>query len=306
MAPLPRRQPLAVAPRVGSMCVGLIALISSARAEPFIGQFELKTLDAGAGEYEFQSQNAWAWDQPPRRIAVDEDGEAIGDENTVFKQRHALELEFGLSDRYKMRVGVEGERERLNDELGERYSSLKVEEFGIELIAILIPRTTADGLALGAVVELEGPLDQEESNSVSVGPILEYRFGEWFAAAVPMLVYSFGGEREPGEPRDTKWDFAYAAQLVREVSSRWSLSLEAYGTIERLGNSGHPSEAARLHGDFNQHRAGLVAYYSHPLGARDSDDANDGSEITIGVGLLRGLNGNTADHTLKFSLEIDF
>lgn len=303
MAALPRRHPRPLA-----TCIGLISIASAAaHAEPFIGQFELKTLDAGAGEYEFQSQNAWAWSQPSRRIALDEDGEAIGDENTVFKQRHALELEFGLSDRYKMRVGFEGERERLNEDLDNRYSSLKVEEFGIELIAVLIPRTTADGLALGAVVELEGPLDQEESNSLSVGPILEYRFGEWFAAAVPMLVYSFGGEREPGEPRDTKWDFAYAAQLAREVSSRWTVSFEAYGTIERLGNSGHPSDAARLHGDFDQHRAGVIAYYSHPLGGRNSGgDEDNGSEITIGIGLLEGLNGNTADHTLKFSLEIDF
>lgn len=286
--------------RLTPALLGLAITAVTARAEPSIGQFELKTLDAGAGEYEFQSQNARAWGQPARRIAIDHEGNAVLDENTVFKQRHALELEFGLSDRYKMRVGIEGERERLNDEPGTRYGTLEVDELGLELIAILVPRKP-QGFALGTVIELEGPLDQDDTNSLSIGPIVEYRRDEWFFAAVPMFVYAFGGEHEADEARDTKWDFAYAAQLVRELSERWALSLEAYGTIERLGNSGHPSPAARLHGDFDQHRAGLIAYYSHAFGA-DGDER----ELTIGLGLLEGLNRNTADHTLKLSIEIDF
>jgi len=38
-------------------------------AEPAIGQFELKDLEAEPGEIEFQSQNAWSFGQPRRRWA---------------------------------------------------------------------------------------------------------------------------------------------------------------------------------------------------------------------------------------------
>lgn len=280
-----------------------------AHAEAFIGQFELKTLDSEAGSYEFQSQNAWAWDQPDRRVESDDD-ELLFDENALFKERYALEIEIGLSERYKMRVGIEGERERIDDpdsiEDANRFGSLRTLEVGAELIRILIPRE-ADGFGLGAVVELEGPIDQEEANHLSIGPIFEYQMGEWFAAAVPMVVYAFGGDTEEGERVDTKWDFAYAAQLKRTLSPSWSASLEAYGTIERLGNSGNPSEAARRFGDFDQHRAGLIVYYEHEFeSARSTSPGEDAPELRIGFGLLEGLNSNTADHTLKVSLEVDF
>lgn len=38
-----------------------------------------------------------------------------------------------------------------------------------------------------------------------------------------------------------------------------------------------------------------------------SDPAEEeGMSLTVGVGLLEGLNGNTADHTLKLSIEVQF
>ncbi len=306
--------------RIGAVTIGL-GWVISAQGEPFIGQFELKTLDAEAGAFEFQSQNAWAWDQPARQIDLDDD-ELLFDENSLFRERYALELEIGLSQRYKMRIGVEAEKERLDEppnlEQANAFGELELEEIGAELVTILIPRE-ADGVGLGAVVELEGPFDQEGSNNLSLGPILEFQSGQWFAAAVPMAVYAFGGDSEAGEEVDTKWDFAYAAQLMYRFSSTWSAALEGYGTIERLGSSGYASESARRFGDYNQHRAGIVVYYARALGgARTSamEDDNsalsgdseegEGTELTIGLGLLEGLNSDTADHTLKLSIEVDF
>jgi hypothetical protein len=300
--------------RIGAVTIGL-GWVISAQGEPFIGQFELKTLDAEAGAFEFQSQNAWAWDQPSRQIDLDDD-ELLFDENSLFRERYALELEIGLSQRYKMRIGVEAEKERLDEppnlEQANAFGELELEEIGAELVTILIPRE-ADGAGLGAVVELEGPFDQEGPNNLSLGPILEFQSGQWFAAAVPMAVYAFGGDSEAGEEVDTKWDFAYAAQLMYRFSSTWSAALEGYGTIERLGSSGHASESARRFGDHNQHRAGIVVYYARALGgARTSaiEDENseqeESPELTIGLGLLEGLNGDTADHTLKLSIEVDF
>jgi hypothetical protein len=302
--------------------LALCSAIAPARAEPFIGQFELKTLEAAPGSYEFQSQNAWSWDQPSRRIERDDPDGLEMDENAVARQRHAFELEIGLTSFLKMRVGVEFEKERFDevDTIAEAndFDRLQFSEIGAELVAILMPRD-GDGASLGFVAEVEGPWDQEESNSLSLGPIIEYQSGQWFAAVVPMIVHSFRGETEQGSEVDNKWDFAYAAQLMHILSESWSVALEGYGTVERLGDSGRPSEAAQTFGDFDQHRAGAVFYYSHEFGSdRESrvragaaslpsaGDEEEGTSLTVGLGVLEGLNENTPDHTLKLSIEVDF
>ncbi|HEX7082474.1 MAG TPA: hypothetical protein VF329_15805 [Gammaproteobacteria bacterium] len=277
-------------------------LASLARAEPAVGQFELKTLESAPGRFEFQSQNAWSWGQPQRRSAVGPEG-VVFDENTVIRARHALELEIGFTDRLKSRIGVEFEKERVDEpetiDRANDFESMRLEELGAELIVVLVPRE-ADGVGLGLVFEIEQPVDQDETSRFILGPIIEYRAGRWFAAAIPVFVRAFGGEAEEGEQFDDKWDFAYAAQLRYTLLNRWALALEGYGTVERLGDTGHRSEAARLFGDFDQHRLGPVLYYTTGLG-RGSD-----AEVTIGLGLLEGLNGNTPDHTLKLSIEVDF
>jgi hypothetical protein len=291
--------------------VCLLALINCAHAEPFIGQFELKTLDSEVGSFEFQSQNAWASDQPARKVDSGPADEPVFDENAVFRERYALELEMGFSESLKMRVGIEAENERIDDpatlEEADDFEGLGVEEIGAEMVAIFVQRED-EGFGLGAVIELEGPFDQEEPNHLTIGSIMEYKTGAWLIAAVPMVVGSFGGETEDGEPRDEKWDFAYAAQLMHTFSDRWSLALEGYGTIERMGNSGTPSLAAEYFGDFDQHRLGPVLYFSHDMGRNSpgSPPGSDDTSLTIGFGLLEGLNSNTADHTLKLSIEVDF
>lgn len=284
----------------------------AALAEPFIGQFELKTLESAPGSFEFQSQNAWASGQPKRQIELDDDGELLMDENSLFRARYALELEIGITSSVKMRVGVELEDERIDDPatLSEAndFEGLKLAEIGAEIVAILIQRD-GNGAGLGFVAEIEGPIDQEGSNSFIAGPIVEYQSGRWLFAAVPMVVRAFGGDTEDGESVDDKWDFAYAAQLMRRFSDEWSVAIEGYGTIERLGNSGRPSAAAQRFGDFDQHRLGPVVYYAHALanaGSGAAGDEDDDAILTIGLGVFEGLNSNTPDHTIKLSIEVDF
>ncbi len=271
-----------------------------AAAEPFVGQFELKNLESAPGSFEFQSQNAWSWGLPPRRIASDVDGVEF-DENEIARARYALELEMGLTSILRMRVGIEFEQERFDEpetvQQANGFDELSLTEMGAELIAVLVPRE-GDGAGFGVVAEVEGPLDQEDSNTLVLGTIVEFQSARWFAAAVPMLVHDFGGDTQDGERVDNKWDFAYAAQLAFALSESWSLALEGYGTVERLGSTGHPSDAAELLGDFNQHRLGPVLYYTHDFGGE--------SDLALGVGLLAGLNDDTADHTLKVSIEVDF
>jgi hypothetical protein len=298
---------------VGSVCV--LAFATPALADPAIGQFELKNLESGPGYMEFQSQNAWTFGQPRRESAV-VDGETIYDDNSVVRQREALEMELGFTRYLKMRIGIEFEEERIEEprspDEAEAYSSLKLDEIGTELIAIFIPRD-GDGFGFGTVVEFERPLEREEQMSLIMGPIFEYAAGPWLLAAIPMAVYDFGGEPEEDGTRDDKWDFAYAAQLAYEFSETWTLAIEAYGTVERLGNTGTRGEAARAFGDHDQHRIGPILYYSYDFGRslrpdpmRNEDGEIETSELTIGVGFLAGLNDNTPDGTLKLSVEVDF
>jgi hypothetical protein len=303
------------------MAFALSLVCPPAAAAPFIGQFELKDLESAPGSLEFQSQNAWSWGVPPRRIASDVDGVEF-DENEMIRERYALELEMGLSSILKMRVGIEFEQERFDEpetvERANAFDELSLTEVGAELIAVLIPRE-GNGAGLGVVAEVEGPLDQEDSNTLVLGAIIEFQSGRWFAAAVPMLVRDFGGDMQDGERVDDKWDFAYAAQLAFALSESWSLALEGYGTVERLGSTGHPSDAAELIGDFNQHRFGPVLYYTHDLGGAGSDRGSAefalgsgvgedaaSTTLSVGVGLLAGLNDDTADYTLKLSIEVGF
>ncbi len=302
------------------LSLGCACAAASADAAPVIGQFELKTLDSATGSVELQSQNAWSWGHPARQVASATDGLVI-DDNAVIRQRHALEIELGFTSRLKMRAGIEFEKERIDDPATlaqvDAFDALRLNDIGLELIAVLAQRT-GDGVGVGVVAEFERSRDRDEPDTLVLGSIVEFRAGRWFVAAVPMVVRASGGDS--GEaPSDDKWDFMYAAQLSYGVADRWSIALEGYGTVERIQDNGHPSEAAQVFGDFDQHRAGVIVYYTSALGCVTceraapiaasligSGGADDSTTLTIGVGLLTGLNGNTPDQTLKLSIELDF
>jgi hypothetical protein len=229
----------------------------------------------------------------------------------------------GFTVYLKMRVGIEFEKERFDNpetiEQANDFDELKLAEVGAEFVAILAPRHS-DGAGFGVVAEIEEPVDQGESNNLSLGLIMEFQSGCWFAAAVPMVVHAFGGDAAEGDKVDDKWDFAYAAQLMYRFSGSWSLALEGYGTVERLESTGHPSASAQLFGDSDQHRAGAVLYYTYDFGGSrrlepmipgsallsGAGEEEEGVSLTVGVGLLEGLNEKTPDHTLKLSIEVHF
>ena len=284
-------------------------------AGPSIGQFELKTLESAPGYLEFQSQNAWAFGQP-RRKSTTIGGEQIYDDNSIIRQREALEMEMGFTRYLKMRVGIEFEEERVDDPASpaeaNSFATLALDEIGTELIAVFIPRD-GDGFGFGTVVEFERPLESGGQMSLVMGPIFEFASGPWLVSAIPMVVYNFGGDPDDDGIKDDKWDFAYAAQVAYEFSDTWTLALEAYGTVERLGSTGTRGEASLAFGDHDQHRIGPILYYTYDFGRslrpdprRDSDGSIESSEMSVGLGLLAGLNDNTPDATLKLSVEVDF
>ena len=312
-------------PPLGGFALGVavvlaVALASSVRAEPAIGQFEIKSLDAEPGEIEFQSQNAYALGQPRQKSGLNDEGEWVGDDNSVVLQRHALEVEYGFSHTLKGRLGIEFEKERAEFEPGQSsdaYDELKLDEYAAELIWVAVPRD-GDGLGLGVVVEYEHPTESDGSKNLITGPIFEWGHGQWLATFNPMAVAHFGGERNDAGKPDEKIDFTYTARLMYEASKNISWAVEAYGTIDRIGGTGTKSDEAALFGDHNQHRIGPVLYWTRELEGVaaspfrpmvDSNDVSDEAEnpsLVFGVGVLLGLNENTPDTTLKLSIEALF
>jgi hypothetical protein len=294
--------------RASLALAALLAAPGTLTAEPAIGQFEIKSLDAVPGRIEFQSQNAYTLGNP-RRAVVEDDDEIEGDENSVSRARAALELEYSVTRYFKTRIGLEYEKERIDDpaSLGEvdDFDQLRLDEYAFEGILILIPRSK-QGFALGAVVEYELPFERGGVRTLNYGPIIEWVSGPWLATFNPTLIQFFGGETNEDGTHDDKTDFGYTARVLYRTSDTLALAIESYGTVERLGGTGHPSEEALQFGDFNQHRIGPVAYFSFEPGDGYALRQGYETEVTLGLGAFAGLNANTADATLKLSLEVEF
>jgi hypothetical protein len=284
----------------------------TAGAGPAIGQFEIKSLDAEPGEIEFQSQNAYMFGNPRRRTIVGPGGDIEADGNSLPRQRNALELEFGITRYLKTRIGVEYEKEQREDVTSpgnaDDYEDLKLDEYAAEVIGVIVPRH-GDGFGFGIVVEYEVPAESGGAQTLNAGTILEWANGPWTVTLIPSLVQFFGGERNAAGQKDEKIDFAYANQIKYRWSESFDLALEAYGTVERIGGRGGRSEEAALFGDFDQHRLGPVVYWNFTpeFAVAHGDKEHDGEQmVSLGIGTLFGLNGNTPTTTLKLSMEVYF
>jgi hypothetical protein len=296
-------------------------LMSATQAQ---AQFEVKGLDVEKGGVELEYQGDYSFGHPRRKFEDEGGGEFEFDENEVTRQRHILELGFGLTDYLKIQLGIEFEQERLDDPTSiaeaNSFDSLKASAIQIEGTLVLIP-VKGNGFGLGIQGELEPSVISGEANSFAFGPILEAVSGPWSVTLNPAFRKSQGGEEDPdeGEFRDEKWSFEYAWQAAYKHNDAWTFALEGYGETGRIGNSGTRSEASLEFGDADHHRLGPVIYYTfeRPSPAaksvKDDDDAkggddddDEGTEITMSFGTLFGLNDETSDVTLKWGMEVEF
>lgn len=316
---LPRRPGLAVA-------VALMPL--AAVAGPAVNQFEMKDLEVDPGHYQFQSQNAFMIGEPRRRFLL-QPGGTVFDDNAVMRQRHALELEAHLTSYFRSRVGIEFEKERLDDPViparADAFEDLKLTSVAVEGVVVLVP-VKGNGVGLGIMTEFDHALSRSEADNWFIGPIVQAQSGPWRFTA-NLLAVRFFSPVEAGA-RDDKWDFAYAAQLRYRYDESWSFAVEGYGTVDRLPGTGTPGDADLVFGGHDQHRVGPVVYYAYNLasharrraggveavadddgkpgkGKVDMDD-DDQPKATFGVGLLAGITPSTPDLTLKWTLELEF
>lgn len=314
------------APRIVLAWLGLGLAFSPAAAGPAVNQFEIKDLDVEQGEVEIESQSDFiASGEPRRKFVESEDGEIEFDDNEIARQRHEVAIGFGLADWLRVGGGVEFEEERVDDPASfaeaDNFDSLKGTEISLEGLAVLVPVKT-HGVGYGVYAELQLPIS-DEARTLYLGQIVQAVSGPWSATGNFAFVKFMGGAQEEeltedGEelllPRDEKWDFAYFIQLKYEASKRLAVAVEAYGTIDRIGDSGTASETAIAIGDQDQHRIGPAVYltFDGPAkpSAKDDDDGDGGDDddggVTLGLGVLFGLNDDTPDTTVKTGLEVEF
>lgn len=327
-----------VSARMAVIALALPALAATAAlAGPAINQFEIKDLDSAPGEMQFQSQNAIAFGQPGRKSALVGPGQYAFDDNSVTRERYALEMQMGITSWFRTRIGIEFEKERLEDPgslaRANAFEDLHLTGFAVEGVFVAVP-LRKDGFGLGLLVEYDHAV-RGGDNQLFIGPIVQASSGPFTATANILLVQHMGADVRNGFEPDRKRDFAYAAQLLYAASPAWAVALEAYGTVDRIGG-GTPPATHALFGDFDQHRLGPVVYYrfggasgaAKPGSAlavkgkaglddddgpgkvgmkgKAKDDDDKENPISVGVGVLFGLNGNTPSETLKLSLEVNF
>ncbi len=275
------------------------AHLQAARAGPAINQFEVKDLEVEVGRWEFQSQNAFSWDQPERGVLELAPGDFVFDQNTVVRQRYALELERGMSQRFRSRFGIELEQSRVDDpsfvNTRDDFESLELEELALESVYVFVP-IDETGFGVGLLAEYQYTVDADEADSFVLGPIIEAAGHRWSAVLNPAVVRFFGGA-----DGDDKLDFSYALQLAYAASDTWLWALEAYGTIDRIGGTGNPGDEVERFGDHDLHRMGPIAYYRRAFGSGDRE-----SELRVGAGIFAGLNDDTPGGTFKLSIEYEF
>jgi hypothetical protein len=311
------------------IAVLMVVSAGSSLAGPAINQFETKDLESNPGDLQFQSQNAIAFGEPKRQVKATGPGRFAYDDNTIASQRYALEMQMGITSWFRTRLGVEFEKDRLEDPASpgraNAFEDLHLTGVALEGVFVAVP-VKKEGVGLGLLTEYDHTL-RGGANQLYIGPIVQAVSGSWTAIANLLFVQHFGApDRARLQPPDKKQDFAYAAQVLYEVSPKWSVALEGYGTVDRIGGSGPRPAEQSLFGQIDQHRLGPVVYYRFdPSGERpqaqgkragvkalakdDDDKVGEGEKetsVSIGVGLLFGLNATTPNETLKLSLEYNF
>ncbi|MDJ0513465.1 MAG: hypothetical protein QNJ62_08490 [Methyloceanibacter sp.] len=249
---------------------GILSAIMGLTTTSAVAEFEIPEVDAEKGAFEAEYRGASHWGLPPR----DDD-----EESELLRQSHELELQYGLTDWWMLRLTPNFEEPD--------GGSLKFTSVGVETQFVLVPRYEGEfGLAL---MMGYGPysqsLNEDAPDEFEIGPVVEVAPGPWLLSLNPRLATDIGEDSE----RDG-WGFEYAAQLRYQFAPRLGAAVLGFGEIEELAHSG-PF-------DSQIHVLGPSLYvFSDPEGER---------EWLLGAGMLFGLTDATADTAVRITFAVEY
>lgn len=186
-----------------------------------------------------------------------------------------LTIGMGLTQRWFSEVGAEFTREAPN--------STRLEAVEWENVFLL----TEPGeypVDLGLLFEVERAMDHAEGWEVKLGPLLQTEFGKLQLNFNPILERHFDSE----EHSDT--ELTYQWQAKYRYLECFEYGFQGFGEVGKWNDWEERSAQT--------HKAGPAVFGKLPLGGRHA--------LKYDAALLFGLNRNTADQTLRATLEYEF
>jgi hypothetical protein len=245
--------------------LGITGLMPSAWAE-----FEIPEVDAERGAIEAEYRGARHWGVPRSEASDDLD---------LLRQSHEVEFQYGLTDWWMLRLTPNVEQPD-----GE---SVELASIGIETQFVLVPRRGATlGVAfMGGYAPYSQFLDDDQSDELEFGPVIELAPGRWLFTVNPRLTDEFGN------PDDQEWlGFEYAAQARYSVTDRWGLAVLGFGEIEELVHAGPFDDQVHVFGP-------SLYVFSAPEADR---------EWTLGAGVLLGLTAASPASALRITFAMEY
>lgn len=144
-----------------------------------------------------------------------------------------------------------------------------------------------DVLALAWFAEIEAGVHRDETNEVTIGPIIQFGGEKASLTLNPYFEKAFGRNHEAGV------NFTYGWQVKASLSEHLAFSVEGYGEIPNIADS--PGI------DFQEHRIGPVLCFEHEL--RGGEKART---LELEAGILFGLTEATPDVTGKVNAAFVF
>jgi len=262
----------------GTLAAGAALLALAVAPDRARAEFEIPEVDAEKGAFEAEYRGAQHWGLPRARDHDDID---------ALRQSHELELQYGLTDWWMLRLTP-----NLEQPAGE---SLEFASLGLETQFVLIPRR---GGTLGvAFMAGYGPYSlfaDDTPDEFEFGPVVEIAPGPWLVTLNPRLA------RQIGEHAETEsFGFEYAAQAKYRLTKRWALAVLGFGEIEDLANAGPVSSQTHVLGPSLY----LASAHDAEAGENESDH---GREWNLGVGVLFGLTEASADAALRVTFAVEY
>jgi len=118
-------------------------------------------------------------------------------------------------------------------------------------------------------------------NVLEVGPMFQHEFGAIQSNLNLLLERELGSAAEPGA------ELIYAWQVKWRGNSRFEPGVQGFGSLGRTNDFGHVTE----------HKIGPAFFGQVPLGGRN--------KLRYDGAVLFGLNNNTPDTTVRFTLEYE-